>query len=66
MNLPQSQKIRIKIFRWDAEEIYNENNVLIGYIERQGGETYRKIMLDTYAVTLWGTESRRERRARES
>lgn len=66
MNLPQSQKIRIKIFRWDAEEIFDENNVLIGYKERQIGthgdpDTYREIMLDTYDVTLWGTESQRER-----
>ena len=71
MNLPQSQKIRIKIFRWDAEEIFDVNNVLIGYKERQKGaygdpDTYREIMLDTYDVTLWGTESQRERRARES
>lgn len=67
MNLPQSQKLRIKIFRWDAEEIRDANNVLIGYIERQRGangdpDTYREIMLDTYDVTLWGTQSRRERR----
>lgn len=71
MNLPQNKRIPIKIFRWDATEILDENNVLVGYIERQKGangdpDTYREIMLDTYDVTLWGTESRRERRERES
>ncbi len=65
MNLPQSKRPTIKIFRWDAEEMYDENNVLIGYIEHQG-ELYREIMLDTYDVIVWGDESQRERLLRES
>ena len=63
MNLPETQKPKIKIFRWDATEIYDENDVLIGYVEQQG-ELVRTIWLDTYDVTVWGTESPRERKAR--
>ena len=49
----------IKIFSWDATEIRDENDVLIGWIEQQGGtngdpDTYREIMLDTYNVIVWG------------
>lgn len=56
----------IKIFRWDAEEILDENGVLVGYIEHQKGtngdpDTYRELMLDTYNVILWGDLSQRQR-----
>lgn len=69
MNLPQSKLPKIKIFRWDATEIYDENDVLIGYIEIQKGangdpDTYREIYLNTYDVEIWGDESQRERRQR--
>ncbi len=57
---PKEDKPTIKIFRWDAEEIYDANNVLIGYIEHQG-ELYREIMLDAYNVVIWGDKSQRER-----
>lgn len=63
MSLPSVKLPTIKIFRWDAEEIYDKNNVLIGYIERQG-ELYREIYLDTYNVIVWGDESPRERKIR--
>ena len=66
MNVPQAKKPTIKIFRWDAEEIYDDNGTLIGYSEHQKGnngdpDTYREIMLDTYDVIIWGNKSQRER-----
>lgn len=62
------KKPTIKIFRWDAEEIY-ENGVLIGYSEHQKGangdpDTYREVMLDTYDVIIWGGESPIDRKRR--
>lgn len=62
MNIPASKKPTVRIFRWDATEIY-KNSILVGYIEQQG-ELYREIMLDTYEVIVWGTESPIERMTR--
>lgn len=47
----------IRIFRWDATEIYKDG-VLIGYVEQQG-ELRREIMLDAFDVIVWGGEDSR-------